>query len=201
MKTINITTTPEGNLSYSQSGEEEIIITTPVNLWVDPTSVSFRIDSEVRSMSLSDVITINSVGFSGTLDELKTTLEGLLPTASGGSGGSGTAYKVWTGYLVSTGGGEVTLNPLGTPTITELSITNDGSGSFYFSSPDFLVDKLWAIAQPNKAWGGAVEYIQIQGKYNTDGYPEAMLYSFFSNNGTGTSDFGAPVFIEIRAYL
>jgi hypothetical protein len=92
-KTINITTTAEGNLSYSQSGEEEIIITTPVNLWVDPTSVSFRIDSEVRSMSLSDVITINSVAFSGTLDELKTTLEGLLPTTSGGSGGSGTILQ------------------------------------------------------------------------------------------------------------
>jgi hypothetical protein len=43
-------------------------------------------------MSLSDVITINSVAFSGTLDELKTTVEGLLPTASGGSGGSGTIH-------------------------------------------------------------------------------------------------------------
>jgi hypothetical protein len=92
-KNITLTTTAEGNLSYQDSTEEEIIITAPVNLFIDSASVSFRIDSEVRSMSLSDVITINTVAFSGTLAELKTTVEGLLPTASGGSGGSGTILQ------------------------------------------------------------------------------------------------------------
>jgi hypothetical protein len=127
-KTINITTTAEGNLSYSQSGEEEIIITTPVNLWVDSISVSFRIDSEVRSMSLSDVITINSVVFSGTLSDLKTTLEGLMP-ASGGSGGSGTILQspdntLWQVGVNDSGALQTTQVAEGTP------------GTLHLFSPD-----------------------------------------------------------------
>jgi lysophospholipase L1-like esterase len=77
--TISLTKNTDGSVSFLCSGEEEIVIASPIQLFVDNNSISFRVESEVRVMKLSDSITIGGVLFSGTLSQLKTSVENILP--------------------------------------------------------------------------------------------------------------------------
>jgi hypothetical protein len=77
--TISLTKNTDGSVSFICSGEEEIVIASPIQLFVDNNSISFRVESEVRVMKLSDSITIGGVLFSGTLAQLKTAVENILP--------------------------------------------------------------------------------------------------------------------------
>jgi hypothetical protein len=77
--TISLTKNTDGSVSFLCSGEEEIVIASPIQLFVDNNSISFRVESEVRAMKLSDSITIGGVLFSGTLAQLKTAVENILP--------------------------------------------------------------------------------------------------------------------------
>jgi len=173
-KTIIIAATAEGNLSYSQSDEEQIIITSPVHLWVDSTSVSFRIDSEVRSMALSDNITISGSAFSGTLTELKDAFEALLPAS--GSGGSGAAIlqsagngTKWLLGVTDLGAAQTIQTDEGSPTVLYRWSLN--GTKWYFGVNDvggvLTVEESKNYANDTEA---AAEGIPIGGLYHTDGF-------------------------------
>jgi hypothetical protein len=132
--TISLTKNTDGSVSFLCSGEEEIVIASPIQLFVDNNSISFRVESEVRVMKLSDSITIGGVLFSGTLAQLKTAVENILPGSA-----PATALPTETVATYSAMQTSITVDP--TKRFIEVAADENNSGVttlYYLSSTGVL---------------------------------------------------------------
>jgi hypothetical protein len=85
MPRIVILTSGTNYVTLKIDDEEAVTIMDPVTLYTDAAAVSFVLDGQSYYIKTTDTITIDDTPFSGTLEQLKTTLEGIFPKSGGAS--------------------------------------------------------------------------------------------------------------------
>jgi hypothetical protein len=95
MSRIITLTSTTNSATLQIDDEESVTIMSPVTIYQDDSSISFLVDEISYSLKLADSITIDGVAFSGTLSQLKTSVQSVMPT-SGGTPSVVTVYQLKT---------------------------------------------------------------------------------------------------------
>jgi len=167
----------------------------------DTTRITFTID-EVEFKN----VLITEIDFDGTAmnsqDDFETGIIAAFPGLAGSGEEGGSSYLVYNGLMNGTT--LPTIVPLGTPTISAVTITYDGAtGFFYIASDDFVEGKTWFSISLTGGFNQSKNYYYGEVLFGEGGYPSKMIYitveTFNGINMQATNTF-IDVPIKIRVY-